>query len=163
VWLLAGYFLLQLALPLRHLMYPGQLCWTEQGYRFSWNVMLMEKDGSVDFRVVEPRSGRVFQVSPRDYFTPYQAAMMAPQPDMVLEAAQLIAADFRARGIAQPAVYADAYASLNGRPMQRLIDPHVDLAHEVDGLSNKTWILPMQARQESPIASLSPSLSRSAR
>ena len=154
-WMLAAYFLVQVGLPLRHLMYPGQMCWTEQGFRFSWNVMLMEKDGAVDFRVVEPSTGRVFHVSPRDYFTPYQTAMMAPQPDMVLEAAQLVAEDFRARGVVRPAVYADAFASLNGRPMQRLIDPHVDLAHEVDGLSNKTWILPMQAREESQVASFS--------
>jgi vitamin K-dependent gamma-carboxylase len=152
---LAVYFLVQLALPLRHFLYPGQMCWTEQGFRFSWNVMLMEKDGAVDFRVVEPSTGRVFHASPHDYFTPYQTAMMAPQPDMVLEAAQLVAADFRRRGVVQPAVYADAFASLNGRPMQRLIDPQVDLAHEADTLSNKTWILPMQAREESQVASLS--------
>jgi vitamin K-dependent gamma-carboxylase len=150
----AGFMALQLLLPLRHWLYPGELCWTEQGFRFSWNVMLMEKDAAVDFRVVEPHSGRVFHASPRDYFTPYQIAMMSPQPDMVLEAAQLVARDFRARGVKQPAVYADAFASLNGRPMQRLIDPHVDLAREADGLSNKTWILPMHPTQLSSLDSL---------
>jgi hypothetical protein len=146
---------LQLLLPLRHWLYPGEMCWTEQGFRFSWNVMLMEKNGSVDFRVVEPATGRVFHASPRDYFTPFQAAMMAPQPDMVLEAAQIVAADYRARGVERPAVYADAFAALNGRPMQRLIDPRVDLARETDGLSNKTWILPMTSTPPSLVATLS--------
>jgi vitamin K-dependent gamma-carboxylase len=79
--------------------------------------------------------------------------MMAPQPDMVLEAARVIAADFRARGVVEPAVYADAFASLNGRPMQRLLDPRVDLAHEVDGLANKSWILPMTSLSEARVAS----------
>jgi len=157
-WVLGIYFALQLVVPLRHWLYPGQMCWSEQGFRYSWNVMLMEKNGSVDFRVLEPSTGRVFQVSPRDYFTPYQTAMMSPQPDMVLEAARVIAADYRARGVVQPAVYADAFASLNGRPMQRLVDPRVDLAREVDGLSNKTWILPMISPPESRVASLSRSL-----
>ena len=75
--------------------------------------------------------------------------MMAPQPDMVLEAAHLVAADFRSRGVEAPAVYVDAFASLNGRPMQRLIDPHVDLARQTDSLANKPWILPMNGSQES--------------
>jgi len=152
---LAVYFLVQLLAPARHWLYPGQLCWSEQGFRFSWNVMLMEKNGAVDFRVVEPATGRTFRVSPSDYFTPYQAAMMATQPDMVLEAARLVAADYRARGLSEPAVYADAFASLNGRPMQRLLDPTVDLAREVDGLTNKTWILPMTTQPSSQVASFS--------
>jgi vitamin K-dependent gamma-carboxylase len=145
---LSLYFALQFSLPLRHWLYPGNVCWTEQGYRFSWNVMLMEKNGSVDFRVVEPSSGRTFRVSPLDYFTRYQTKMMAPQPDMVLQAAHIVAEDFRARGVVAPVVYADAFASLNGRAMQRLIDPRADLARQADDLSNKPWILPMKPSQE---------------
>lgn len=155
---LAAYFVVQLLLPARHWLYPGQLCWSEQGFRFSWNVMLMEKNGAVDFRVVEPSTGRTFRVSPSEYFTPYQTAMMSTQPDMVLEAARTVAADYRARGLIEPAVYADAFASLNGRDMQRLLDPTVDLAREVDGLSNKTWILPMTTEPSSRVASISGSL-----
>jgi vitamin K-dependent gamma-carboxylase len=149
VWAaLTLYFAVQLLLPFRHWLYPGSVCWTEQGYRFSWNVMLMEKNGSVDFRVVEPSTGRTFAVSPLQYFTPYQTKMMAPQPDMVLQAAHIVAADFRARGVRAPAVYADAFASLNGRPMQRLIDARANLAAAPDDLSNKPWILPMKTNPE---------------
>jgi hypothetical protein len=152
-WAMA-FLALQVLIPLRHWLYPGDMCWTEQGFRFSWNVMLIEKNGSVDFRVVEPGTGRVFHASPRDYFTPFQTAMLAPQPDMVLQAAKVVAADYRARGVERPAVYADAFAALNGRPMQRLIDPDVDLARETDGLWNKPWILPMTPTQPTPVATL---------
>jgi vitamin K-dependent gamma-carboxylase len=141
--LLGLYFAVQLALPLRHWAYPGDARWTEQGYRFAWNVMLMEKNGSVDFRVVEPSSGRTFHAPASEFFTPYQSAMLAPQPDMVQEAARIVAAEHRARGVQDPQVFVDAYASLNGRPMQRLVDARVDLAREPDGLANKTWILPL--------------------
>lgn len=151
--LLAVYFTLQLALPLRHWLYPGDVRWTEQGFRFAWNVMLMEKNGAVDFRVVEPGTGRTFHAAASDYFTPYQAAMMAPQPDMLQEAARIVAADFRARGVSSPRVFVDAFASLNGRPMQRLVDPHVDLSREPDGLANKPWILPLQPEHQA-LASL---------
>jgi hypothetical protein len=79
---------------------------------------------------------------------------MAPQPDMVLEAANIVAGDRRRWGPDRPAVYADAFASLNGRPMQRLLDPGVDLSREVDSLANKPWILPMNPEPESRTASL---------
>jgi hypothetical protein len=73
---------------------------------------------------------------------------------MVLEAAQLVADDFRRRGVQDPAVYADSFASLNGRPMQRLIDPRVDLARQHDGLAAKSWILPLQGGSPATIAQL---------
>ena len=38
------FLLIQTLLPLRHILYPGELFWNEEGYRFSWRVMLMEKE-----------------------------------------------------------------------------------------------------------------------
>src|SRR5829696_1380779 len=35
------YALIQVIIPLRFLLYPGKLFWNEEGYRFSWRVMLM--------------------------------------------------------------------------------------------------------------------------
>jgi vitamin K-dependent gamma-carboxylase len=137
------WFAFHLLMPLRHLLYPGDVCWTEQGFRFSWNVMLMEKDGSADFRVTEPSTGRRWVVAPTDYLTGYQAKMTASQPDMILQLAHIIANDFRSRGVRDPEVRVDAYASLNGRRHARLIDPDVDLARESDGLLPKKWILPL--------------------
>jgi hypothetical protein len=154
VLLLAAYFSFHLLMPLRHLLYPGDVCWTEQGFRFSWNVMLMEKNGSTDFRVVDPATGKRWVVPPTDYLTRYQAKMMAPQPDMILQLSHIIADDFRARGISAPQVFVDAHASLNGRRSARLIDPTVDLAQQTDGLLPKTWILPLAAAHEGRTSTL---------
>jgi hypothetical protein len=129
-------------MPLRHWAYPGDVYWTEQGFRFSWNVMLMEKNGSTDFHVTEPHSGRHWAVSPTQYLTRYQAKMMASQPDMIVDFAQIVARDFEQRGIREPQVTVDAFASLNGRTMARLVDPTVDLARQRDTLLPKPWILP---------------------
>lgn len=150
--LLTAYFAFHLLMPLRHLLYPGDVCWTEQGFRFSWNVMLMEKTGSVDFRVVDPATGKRWVVAPTEYLTRYQTKMMAPQPDMVLQMSHIIADDFRARGVSAPQVFADAYASLNGRRAARLIEPTVDLAQEADGLRPKPWILPLPSTVSAPSA-----------
>ena len=54
----------QLALPLRHLAYPGDHRWTGQGYRFAWNVLLIEKAGSVTFLVHDPATGRTWVADP---------------------------------------------------------------------------------------------------
>ena len=138
--LLALYMAIQIVLPLRHWLYPGNVCWSEQGFRFSWNVMLMEKNGSADFFVTEPATGRRWEINNRDYLTPYQIKMMAAQPDMILQFAHIIAADFRKRGVIDPEVRVEAFAALNGRRNARLIDADVNLAKQVDSLASKWWI-----------------------
>ena len=51
---IAVYFLVQVMAPLRHYAYPGNLRWNEEGYRFSWRVLLTEKVGLVEYRVRDP-------------------------------------------------------------------------------------------------------------
>jgi hypothetical protein len=41
--LLAAWLVLQIVLPLRHLMIPGEVSWTEEGHRFSWHMKLRDK------------------------------------------------------------------------------------------------------------------------
>lgn len=137
------YLSVQIAMPLRHWLYPGNVCWTEQGFRFAWNVMLMEKNGSADFFVTEPSTGQTWEINNRDYLTPYQIKMMASQPDMILQFAHIIAADFRDRGIQNPQVRVEAFAALNGRRNARLINREVDLALQVDTLGSWWWIEPL--------------------
>jgi vitamin K-dependent gamma-carboxylase len=140
------YFLLQFLIPLRHWLYPGPVTWTEEGYRFSWNVMLMEKNGSVEFQVRNPLTGQTWQVRPREYLKPQQAKMMSTQPDMILAFAHHLADVYRAKGNADIEVRVDAFASLNGRPSQRLIDPEVDLSRVEESFLPKPWILPFQEK-----------------
>lgn len=142
------YFLFQFLIPLRHFLYPGPVTWTEEGYRFSWNVMLMEKNGSVEFEVRDPITQQTWQVRPREYLRPQQAKMMSTQPDMILAFAHHLADIYRAKGHQDIEVRAQAFASLNGRPSQRLIDPTVDLSRVDDGFLPKPWILPFQAKAQ---------------
>ncbi len=141
-WVAGAFVALQLLFPLRQWVYPGNPLWTEQGYRFAWNVMLMEKTGHVDFRVRDPATGRQWITSGRSLLTPLQHKVMRTQPDLILQFAHLLAQHYQTRyGIERAQVFADAWASLNGRPRQRLLDPSVDLAAETDGLAPKSWIV----------------------
>lgn len=142
--LVTAHLAFQLALPLRALAYPGNVLWTEEGFRFSWRVMVMEKSGTAWFEIHDPDTDHIWELPATELYTRYQAAMMATQPDMLLEAAQTAAAEMRARGVRAPQVFVHAFASLGGRPSARLVDPHVDLAHEADGFAVKPWILPLQ-------------------
>ena len=127
VALAAVWIAVQLALPLRHLGYSGDHRWTGQGYRFAWNVLLVEKSGSVTFLVREPSSGRRWVADPTELYTRNQLRVMATEPDLIHQAAIAIAADERTRGH-DVEVRVDAWVSLNARPAARLIDPTVDLA-----------------------------------
>lgn len=143
-WALAGlavFFAVQLALPVRHWLYPGRSDWHEQGFRFSWNVMVMEKVGVTEFRVVDA-GGEESTVHPREELTPFQLRMMSTQPDLILTYAHHLHERWREDGHGEVSVYADAWVSINGRRRARLLDPNVDLAQEKEGFAAKSWILP---------------------
>lgn len=144
-WVLALFFLVQILLPLRHHLYPGHVLWTEEGYRFSWNVMLMEKNGTLEFVVVDPDTSQRWVVPPSDYLKPYQVKQASTQPDMILQLAHHVADDFRSKGHPRVEVYVKAMTSLNGRLPQALIDPYVNLAQETLSLKPKKWIQPSPA------------------
>jgi hypothetical protein len=130
-----------LAVPLRHYVYPGNVRWNEEGYRFSWRVLVTEKAGMAEYRVRDPESGRSWRVGPEAYLTPLQAQRAATQPDMILETAHLISGDFTSRGYPGVQVYADVFVSMNGREHRRLINPSADLASAAHGLGPKEWVL----------------------
>lgn len=120
---LALFLLAQLILPLRHWVIPGDVAWTEEGGRFAWRVMLVEKTGHATFWVRDPATGREWLALPGDYLTDFQEQQMSFQPDMLVQFAHYLAAQH-----AQPVeVRAEAYVSVNGRPSRLLLDPTVNL------------------------------------
>jgi vitamin K-dependent gamma-carboxylase len=142
--LLLLYILMQIALPLRAYWPGADPEWTGRGFNFSWRVMLAEKSGFTEFTVDDPTTGRHWRVRPREIITARQELMMGQDPYMVRALARYIADDYRARGIANVRVHAESFATLNGRPAQRLIDPTVDLAAP----SSAEWIVPFKRDAE---------------
>ncbi len=138
---LSIWVLVHVAMPLRTHLYGGDVLWHDQGMRWSWRVMVREKNGSVLYRV-RLDDDREVRVVPSEYLNRYQEQEFAGQPDLVLQLAHRIAADYRTQGFAHVEVRADAFASLNGRRSARLIDPDADLASIDDGVMPAAWILP---------------------
>lgn len=137
----AFFFVLQLVIPFRYLAYPGELFWTEEGFRFSWRVMLMEKAGYSNFKIVDA-AGNQFYVDNGDFLTTFQEKQMAFQPDFILEYANILATHFESQGHGQVQVYVESFVALNGRGSRPYIDPAVNLAEQKESFKSKTWILP---------------------
>jgi hypothetical protein len=133
------FFVAQLLIPFRYLLYPGELFWTEQGYRFSWRVMLMEKAGYAQFTVKDNAGHRTI-VNNNNFLTPLQEKMMSTQPDMMLQYAHFLRDYYAQRGFQTPQVYVDSYVALNGRMGKPLINPTTNLANELDSFRHKAWI-----------------------
>jgi hypothetical protein len=139
---LSSFLLFQLAFPFRYLVYPNELFWTEEGYRFSWRVMLMEKAGYTEFKVTDALTKKTIHVNNNEFLTRFQEKQMAFQPDFIVEYAHYLHDFYQKQGIHNPIVTVDSYVALNGRLSQRYIDPKINLAQEYDTFQHKNWILP---------------------
>jgi vitamin K-dependent gamma-carboxylase len=138
--ILGVYAVIQLALPLRSFFYPQQGAWDGRGFNFAWRVMLVEKTGYVEFFAFDPATGARERLSTNHLITPRQRVLMAQDPGMIRQFAVRLAEDLSAQGKPGWEVRADAWATLNGHPSQRLIRPEVNLA----GLLPADWIVPLK-------------------
>lgn len=138
------FFCIQLLLPFRYILYPNHLFWSEEGYRFSWRVMLMEKMGYTNFKITNLETGASYYIDNAEYLTPLQEKQMSFQPDFILEFAHHLGRKHQSKGMDNIAVYAESYVALNGRKSKRFIDPNVDLLQQIESFKSKTWVLPYQ-------------------
>lgn len=139
------FFSIQLALPWRYFLYPGELFWTEEGYRYSWRVMLMEKAGYANFKIVDEKTGNYFYVKNEDFLTPYQEKQMSFQPDFILEYAHYLGDHFSRQGHQNIQVFVESYVALNGRMSRPYINPKIDLYREKESFYHKNWIFPFES------------------
>ncbi|MCI0507276.1 MAG: HTTM domain-containing protein [Gammaproteobacteria bacterium] len=140
VWLMY-----QILFPLRHLLYPGNVSWTEEGHQFAWQMKLRDKQGFADFIVYDPASGQRWYIKPELYLTKTQTRKMAIRPDMILQFAHYLEAMWKKEyGLDNVEIRVNNYVSLNGREPAPLVNPSVDLTKIEPDLRHANWILPLQ-------------------
>jgi hypothetical protein len=139
---IASFLTFQLLFPFRYLLHPNELFWTEEGFRFSWRVMLMEKAGYTQFIVVDGLTKKQIRVNNSHFLTTFQEKQMSFQPDFILEYAHFLRDSYHKQGFKNVAVYVESYVALNGRLSQKYIDPKINLAQENESFQSKKWILP---------------------
>lgn len=140
LYVIAIHVAIQIVLPLRHVVYPGNVLWNEDGMRFAWHVVVREKQGSITF-IARFANGKRLEVPPTKYVTPRQEREMAGQPDLILQLARRVAADLEDRGYRDFTLHAETQVSLNGRAPHPMIDPEVDL-RSLSDVGPRDWVLP---------------------
>ena len=142
VFLFGLYFSIQFLLPLRHWIIEDNVLWTEEGHRLSWRMMLRAKAGQQTFTVVDKTTGKKEIVNLRDHLTNKQMRSVGTKPDFIWQFAQYLKSQYAKNG-KDVAVYVKGRVSVNGRPMQPLINETIDLASvKWDPLKHSDWLLP---------------------
>jgi vitamin K-dependent gamma-carboxylase len=140
--ILVAYFLVHLALPLRHYFFKDDVLWTEEGHRLAWRMMLRAKRGSVSFTVIDTNTGSRIPIVLSDYLTKKQRHNLGTKPDFIWQFAQHLKKEYAEKGQTVE-IYARVFTSINGKPYKQLIDPSVNLAEEQwYHLKHHDWILP---------------------
>ncbi|MFT4781787.1 MAG: vitamin K-dependent gamma-carboxylase [Psychroserpens sp.] len=136
------YFIVQIALPVRHCVIQDDVLWTEEGHRLSWRMMLRVKSATTSFRVVDKVTHLETRIKLEDYLTKKQIRSMSSKPDMMWQFAQRLKSVYAKNGMAVE-VYVKAYVGVNGGPKKQLINPNVDLASvKWNPFKHHDWILP---------------------
>lgn len=127
VFLMSVYFCFQVLMPLRHHLYSGNLLWNEQGFRFSWHVMVAEKNGYCEYLIRDKFTGRQWLEYPTKYLSRQQEKQMSFQPDMIWQFAKYLEKRYQLDGQDNVEIRVNSMVSLNGRKSRPLIDPEIDL------------------------------------
>ncbi len=144
---LGVYVAVQLLLPFRHHLYPGEVSWTEEGHNFSWHMKLRTKSGTVRFFAIDPATGEQWEIDSAAYLTGWQERKMSTRPLMIWQFSHFLAEEMQRQGRGDVEMKVQARISLNGRARQDLIDPTVDLAAQpysfLHTLAPSPWVVPL--------------------
>ncbi|MFM1878005.1 MAG: hypothetical protein RLZZ241_871 [Bacteroidota bacterium] len=140
--ILLVYLGVQIILPLRHHLLKGDVLWTEEGHRLSWRMMLRNRQGIAQFRVVDKNTRENEPINLDHYLTPKQKEKVMALPDFMWQFAQYLEQVYAAQG-KEIEVYVRSRVRVNNRPFYPFTDETVDLAAAAwEPLVPTTWILP---------------------
>jgi hypothetical protein len=128
--LLSLFFLIQITVPLRHFLYPGNVSWTEEGHMFSWHMMLRQKIGKARFWVKDKDKNRIYKLNTYKYLNKLQHDIMASDPEMIVQFAHFINEELMNEGIENIEIYVDSLVSLNSRKPQILVKADFNLLNQ---------------------------------
>jgi hypothetical protein len=142
--LAAGLLFVEIVLPFRHLLYPGPVDWTDEGYHFSWRMMLNEKVSALVVVAIDPASGKSSPVNAHRYLSARQFDKMSHDPEMLREFASFLGDQSALEFGRRFEIHAICFTSLNGRRPQLLVDPQADLARRRRSLAPADFIMPLR-------------------
>lgn len=141
LWFFIPYFIVQLALPIRHLFIPHDVLWTEEGHRLSWRMMLRSRSGDTQFRILDKETQTLIPYDYKKRLSRKQQNFVASTPDGIWQMAQKIKKEFAAKNQAVE-IYVDSKIAINQGIYFPFIDPTVNFATaDWNYFSHNSWIL----------------------
>lgn len=145
VFLVLGiYCLIQILLPLRHWIYPGNVSWTDEGHRFAWRMKLREKQGTLQILVLDRDTGTMIQTKPENLLDRRQISKMTHDPHLIRQFCEKLAKRLKEEGKEHLEIKVISSVSLNGRVAQPLVDMTANMAALPHGPSHGVWITPLR-------------------
>jgi len=148
LYFLIAFMVLQLLLPFRSALLPGNSNWTGIGRKFSWRMKIQSRQ-VVEWKLVAiNRETGVESELPQDQLfsmvNTLQYRYMAENPVMVWQFAQYLSQRTLKKELVGYSLHARIKVVYNGREPQYLIDPNVDLlTAKYDPLQANSWIMPI--------------------
>jgi hypothetical protein len=127
IGLVSTYVLWQMLFPFRHLLYPANPSWTEEGQQFAWRMMLRKKDVFCRMYATDGPTRRVVGVPLDRLMTHRQLHELVTSPGQLVACAPFFAEQALRIGFSDIEIRAVVITSLNGRKPQLQIDPELDL------------------------------------
>ena len=132
------FFIVQLVMPLRHHFIKGDVLFTEEGHRLAWRMMLRERKGNLNIKVVDKKTGLSHYYNYGSELTPKQIKILSNSPDVIWQYCQRIKKESK-----KPiSIFVECSVSINRRPYYKLIDEKTDMATaKYDYFRHNDWIL----------------------
>lgn len=132
------FFIVQIILPLRHHFIKGDVLFTEEGHRLAWRMMLRERKGTLNIKVVDKKTGLTDYHNFASELTPKQVKLLSNSPDIIWQYCQKLKKEAK-----KPiSIFVECSVSINRRPYYKLIDEKTDMATaKFDYFRHNEWVL----------------------
>jgi hypothetical protein len=137
---LAIHFVIQIALPLRHYAYPGNVNWTSEGDLWAWRMLVVDPKQESVFTLRNQTTGRECVLDIRDFVDIGPTEKLGYRPDMMAQFGHHVADVYWQRRLQRVSVHVYSRVSINGHDFAQIVSPDTDLATAPRFLHND-WVL----------------------
>ncbi len=144
----AAYFFLQLALPLRHNLFPGNVEWTAHGQRFAWRMKIQARLlDTLEFKVWDIKNKIIYPTDFRSYnMNKDQITLLGYDPKAAFQFAEFLKEhSLTNKKMDTVQIKSKLKVSLNGRPAQYIFDSTIDITSlNLNPFDTEHWVAPLE-------------------
>lgn len=146
---LSAFVIIQLLLPLRHWLYPGDVAFTREAHCFSWRMKLNERSIDLSRLRVHFEDGTNESIDMKRWMPHLQRERLRSL-DQLLQLAQRIRATRERETSMRAEVRGEILAEVNKQPPKLLVTENVDLSRQPRGIWPAKWLATHPSRNPNP-------------